>query len=105
MNNSTFDLAASAYAEMTKNGFHPDFPAGSDAQVAAIRAAAESPSKSQPDPKVRDQRGPWWSSIDNDSSKDLDQIEIAERVDGGIRVQVAIANVAAAGGKEPALHP
>jgi VacB/RNase II family 3'-5' exoribonuclease len=94
MNKPTFDLGASAYAEMIKNGFHPDFPAGSDAQVAAIRAAVDGPTNSQPDPKVRDLRGPWWSSIDNDSSKDLDQVEMAERVDGGIRVRVAIANVA-----------
>ena len=91
-----FDLGASAYAEMLKDGFHPDFPAGSDAQVAAIRAAVSGPISSQPDAKARDLRGPWWSSIDNDTSKDLDQIEMAERVDGGIRVRVAIANVAAA---------
>ncbi|MGA1982918.1 MAG: RNB domain-containing ribonuclease [Acidobacteriaceae bacterium] len=94
MNKPPFDLAASAQAEMIKNGFHPDFPAGSDAQIAAIRAAVGAAAK--PDAKVRDLRGPWWSSIDNDTSKDLDQIEMAERVDGGIRVRVAIANVAAA---------
>jgi exoribonuclease-2 len=94
MNKPPFDLAASAQAEMIKNGFRPDFPAGSDAQVAAIRAAVGAAAK--PDAKVRDLRGPWWSSIDNDSSKDLDQIEMAESVDDGIRVRVAIADVAAA---------
>src|ERR1039458_7226222 len=96
-NNPAFDLGASAYAEMLKDGFHPDFPAGSDAQVAAIRAAVSGPISSQPDAKARDLRGPWWSSIDNDTSKDLDQIEMAERVDGGIRVRVAIANGGGAG--------
>ena len=95
-NNPAFDLGASAYAEMIKNGFHPDFPAGSDAQVAAIRAWVDAPTNSQADAKVRDLRGPWWSSIDNDTSKDLDQVEMAERVDGGIRVRVAIADVAGA---------
>ena len=106
----TFDLGASAYAEMIKNGFHPDFPAGSDAQVAAIRAAADARVESNEplDAKVRDLRELYWSSIDNDTSRDLDQAEWAEKLmaggadsgskDGGIRVRVAVANVAAAVG-------
>jgi exoribonuclease-2 len=106
----TFDLGASAYAEMIKNGFHPDFPAGTDAQVAAIRAAADARVESNEplDARVRDLRELYWSSIDNDTSRDLDQAEWAERVtadapdssarDGGIRVRVAVANVAAAVG-------
>jgi VacB/RNase II family 3'-5' exoribonuclease len=113
MSTPTFDLGASAYAEMIKNGFHPDFPAGSDAQVAAIRAAADAriESNEPPDAQVRDLRELYWSSIDNDTSRDLDQAEWAERLtadgpdsgpgsdpkfkDGGIRVRVAVANVAA----------
>ncbi|HEY4382673.1 MAG TPA: RNB domain-containing ribonuclease, partial [Acidobacteriaceae bacterium] len=102
MSKPEFDLGSSAYAEMLKDGFHPDFPAGSDAQVASIRTAVNAAS-AHPDPKVRDMRGRFWSSIDNDTSKDLDQIEWAERVDGGIRVQVAIADVAAAVAKDSPL--
>ena len=43
-----------------------------------------------------DLRGLGWSSIDNDTSKDLDQIEVAERLPTGIRIHVAIGDVAAA---------
>ena len=35
-----------------------------------------------------------WSSIDNDTSKDLDQIEVAERLpDGRIRILIGVADV------------
>ena len=45
-------------------------------------------------PQFRDLRSLLWSSIDNDTSKDLDQIEWAERLaDGHIRVLVGVADV------------
>lgn len=91
MNGHPFDLVASASAEMIREGFHPQYPDGTDEQVAAIRAAAGSLSTAG----LRDLRGLAWSSIDNDTSRDLDQIEVAERVDGGIRVRVGIADVSA----------
>ena len=101
MSKPTFDLGAAAYAEMIKDGFHPDFVAGTDAQVASIRAAADARAEANTklDAKVRDLRDLYWSSIDNDTSRDLDQAEWAERLPEGIRVRVAVANVAAAVGK------
>ena len=87
-----FDLVASASAEMVREGFRPDFPDGTEAQVAQIRASL----RALNDKGAQDMRGLVWSSIDNDTSRDLDQIEVAERVDGGIRVSVGIADVSAA---------
>jgi exoribonuclease-2 len=84
-----FDLAASARGEMVQNGFDPDFAPGCDEQI--ITLAKKAPPA--PDEGIRDLRGLLWSSIDNDTSKDLDQIEVAERKPDGIRVLVAIADV------------
>jgi exoribonuclease-2 len=84
-----FDLFAAARQEMIDEGFDPDFPAGVDEQLATLKAQA-APAVSA---DVRDLRALLWSSIDNDSSRDLDQIEAAERVNGGIRVLVGIADV------------
>ena len=83
---TNFDLAASARQEMISQGFDPNFPPTKDAELAAITA--------RPLPEgIRDLRNLDWSSIDNDDSRDLDQIEVAERTDAGIRVLVGIADV------------
>ena len=75
---------------MIERGFQPDFPEGSDAQLAAIQAHPELPAV----PGAQDLRNLLWSSIDNDTSKDLDQIEWAEQLpDGRIRVLVGVADV------------
>ncbi len=50
---------------------------------------------------VRDLRDLLWSSIDNDVSKDLDQIEVAERLpNGDVKVMIGIADVDAFVGKD-----
>ena len=85
-----FNLVAAAHASMIEHGFRPDFPAGTDEQLAAIKGHPEIPSA----PGAQDLRGLLWSSIDNDTSKDLDQIEWAEQLsDGRIRVLVGVADV------------
>jgi len=85
-----FNLVAAAHASMIEHGFQPDFPAGVDSELAAIQAHPEPPSV----PGIQDLSGLLWSSIDNDTSKDLDQIEWAEQLaDGRIRVLVGVADV------------
>ncbi len=80
------DLITLARESMRAKGFDPDFPP-------AVLAQAESVTSHRPE-GARDLRSLLWSSIDNDSSKDLDQIEYAEpAAQGRIRILVAIADV------------
>lgn len=90
-----FNLVAAAHAAMIEHGFEPDFPDGTDAELAAILKNTAPPSASVTfNAEFRDMRSLLWSSIDNDTSKDLDQIEWAERLaDGRIRVLVGVADV------------
>src|ERR1700722_1537072 len=90
MSTNHFDLAAAASAELLREHFQLQRPKGSDEQLAAIVAGHVAHVSTQ-----QDLRGLPWSSIDNDTSRDLDQIEVAERAAGGIRIKVAIADVAA----------
>ncbi len=85
MPHDNFNLAAAARQEMVDHGFSPDFSPEAERQLEAIHP--------QPDHTLRDLTSPLWSSIDNDDSRDLDQIEWAERVPGGIRVLVGVADV------------
>jgi exoribonuclease-2 len=85
-----FNLLTAAHQVMTEHGFQPDFPEGTDAVLAtlATRSLLEGAEG------VVDLRKLIWSSIDNDTSKDLDQIEWAEQLaDGRIRVLVGVADV------------
>jgi VacB/RNase II family 3'-5' exoribonuclease len=85
-----FNLVAAAHAAMIAHGFQPDFPAGTDKELAAIEANTALPAGAG----IQDLRSLLWSSIDNDTSKDLDQIEWAEqKPDGSIRVLVGVADV------------
>jgi VacB/RNase II family 3'-5' exoribonuclease len=89
MYHADFDLVAAARQEMIERGFHPDFPPDVTAQAAAL---PDDPALSG-NGNARDLRGLLWSSIDNDTSRDLDQIEVAEPAGDGIRIRVGIANV------------
>ncbi|HET6842239.1 MAG TPA: RNB domain-containing ribonuclease [Candidatus Angelobacter sp.] len=88
---SHVDLQATARQIMQEYGFEPGFPA--DAQQQLSQLVAHMPQFS-PGGEVRDLRHLLWSSIDNDTSRDLDQIEVAERLpDGQTKILVGIADV------------
>jgi VacB/RNase II family 3'-5' exoribonuclease len=76
-----------AEAAMREKGFLPEPPAP------AVAEAARAQPVTAPEGGMRDLRALPWTSIDNPESQDLDQIEVAEVVDGGTRLLVGIADV------------
>src|SRR5215216_2683221 len=83
-----FDLHAATRRIVTAAGFEPDMDAAVRQQVERLTGSAPIV------PDVKDMRELPWSSIDNNESRDLDQLEIAEQLpDGTIRLVVAIADV------------
>ncbi len=78
-----------AHDAMIERGLEPDFDRAVLKQLDEIHAPAR-----EDDGDVRDLRGLAWCSIDNDDSRDLDQLTWAEdRGDGDTRILVAVADV------------
>jgi VacB/RNase II family 3'-5' exoribonuclease len=87
--NPPFDLVATARQLMIMHGFEPDYPPQVKQEVARLQAHPP-----QAPASIADLRNLLWSSIDNDTSRDLDQIEYAEALpDGSTRVLIGIADV------------
>ncbi|MDP9008443.1 MAG: RNB domain-containing ribonuclease [Pseudomonadota bacterium] len=85
----TDELRRLASEAMRAHGLLPDFSAAALSEANAA-TAAESDSGAD----IRDLRTLLWSSIDNDDSLDLDQIEVAEALAGGTcKLMVGIADV------------
>ena len=81
-------LAAIARQAMIERGLEPDFPSAAQQELAAIGGPAVATDD------VRDMRDRLWASIDNDDSRDLDQLTVAESLAGGrVRILVAVADV------------
>jgi VacB/RNase II family 3'-5' exoribonuclease len=81
-------LAAIARRAMIDRGLEPDFSPAALAEVRALGVAPEHPES------VRDLRKLPWCSIDNDDSRDLDQLSVAEPAsDGATILRVAVADV------------
>ena len=74
---------------MLDRGLPPDFPVEALAEVDRIPdppAGGEKP--------ARDLRNLPWASIDNDDSRDLDQLTVAQALPGGaVKILVAVADV------------
>ena len=74
---------------MVEHGLEPDFPADALTEAAALSAAGDVDGGS-----TRDLRALPWCSIDNDDSRDLDQLTVADAPKGGCTtIRVAIAHV------------
>ena len=80
-----------AHRVMLQRGLLPDFSAAAMAELDRL----QEPVKMAAGPQdVRDLRSLLWCSIDNDDSRDLDQLSVAEAMPGDkIKVLVAIADV------------
>lgn len=80
-----------ARREMVQRNLVPDF------SPEALAEAARVPEETAPaatGKNVRDLTEPLWCSIDNDDSLDLDQLTVAEHLDGeNVRILVAVADV------------
>jgi VacB/RNase II family 3'-5' exoribonuclease len=76
---------------MLAHGFAPDFPPAIQQQLAGLKAH---PPEIAPANGIRDLRHLLCSSIDNDTSRDLDQIEVVERLAiGDVKAWIGIADV------------
>jgi exoribonuclease-2 len=87
---------------MLEKGLVPDFPPQALAELSGIHGPA-----TRVEGSTRDLRNLLWCSIDNDDSRDLDQLTVAESrpggTDGAVKILVAIADVDAVVKKQSAL--
>lgn len=92
-------LQGIAHRAMLERGLSPEFPPQALAELDGIAGPA-----TQIDKSTRDLRNLHWCSIDNDDSRDLDQLTVAEAMPGGAtKILVAIADVDALVKKRSAL--
>ena len=83
------DLAQIALRAMIERGLEPEFSPAAIQQLATIPGPA-----GERAPEIRDLTTLLWCSIDNDDSRDLDQLSVSEELGNGtVKVLVAIADV------------
>lgn len=85
------DLYSIARQTLIDSGFEPDF---NQAALGEAQAASGKAKDLADEPGAKDLRDLLWSSIDNETSRDLDQVEYAENLRSGeIRLLIGIADV------------
>ena len=84
------NLEAIARRAMREKGLMVDFPEAARQQAERSRDLGAEPDRPG---RLADLRGLPWTSIDNDDSLDLDQLEVVFLEDGAFRLLVAIADV------------
>jgi len=85
---------------MRKRGFEPDFSDAVRAELDGIGGPASEPDNGA----SADMRSSLWCSLDNDDSRDLDQLTAAEESENGmVKILIAIADVDAIVKKESAI--
>jgi exoribonuclease-2 len=89
LSNHRADLSTIATWAMFSRGLEPEFSQAAQRQVTAFKGPAL-----ESDDSIRDLTAMLWCSIDNDDSRDLDQLTAIEPLHHGqVRVYVAIADV------------
>jgi len=83
------DLTTIATWAMFSRGLQPEFPLAVQQQLAQLKGPAH-----EADSRIRDLTALPWCSIDNDDSRDLDQLTVGEALPHGrVRIFVAVADV------------
>jgi VacB/RNase II family 3'-5' exoribonuclease len=92
-------LAKIARRAMLERGLLPDFSPRALSELDGLKGPARLAGND-----ISDMRGLLWCSIDNDDSRDLDQLSVAEALtDGSVKVLVAVADVDALVTKDSAI--
>lgn len=91
------DLASIAHLAMLERGLSPEFSAAARDEARRLKAREGRLLEDGEGPPARDLTALLWFSIDNDDTRDMDQLSVAEALpDGALRIRVAIADVSAA---------
>lgn len=93
--NDRMILQRIAHRAMLDRGLWPDFSTEALAELESLHSPTFPSEKAGNNPLVfRDMRDRLWASIDNDDSRDLDQLTVAESLPGDkVKIFVAIADV------------